>query len=56
MTFGKWLEENREELLELHRNDYEEALFRAFIAGMDYVGSYLKTPLTTFPSNSITKE
>ena len=56
MTFTAWLEENREELIELHRNDYEEALFKAFLAGMDHVGSSLKTPLTAFPNNSITKE
>jgi hypothetical protein len=48
MKFSEWLDKTREELLELHRNDYEEALFKAFLAGMDYAGSYLqktqKTP------------
>lgn len=64
MKYSEWLDKNREELLELHRcgnrNDYEEALFKAFIAGMDYFCSSLQktqtTPLTTFPHNSINKE
>jgi hypothetical protein len=45
MTFSEWLDKNREELLELHRNDYEEALFRAFLAGMDYSYQFFQKPL-----------
>jgi hypothetical protein len=36
MSFSEWLEANREFLMELHRNDYEEALWQAFIAGIEY--------------------
>ena len=48
MTFTEWLDKNREELIELHRNDYEQALFEAFMAGMDYSSSFLKKPLDIF--------
>jgi hypothetical protein len=56
MKYSEWLKENREELIELYRNDYEFALFKAFLAGMDYAGSYLNNPLTTISEYSITKE
>ena len=56
MKYSEWLKENREELIELYRNDYEEALFKAFLAGMDYSGTFLKNSLTYFRDNSITKE
>lgn len=36
MTFEEWFEENRDELAELLRNDAEEALYRAWLAGMEY--------------------
>jgi hypothetical protein len=35
-NFTEWFEENKETLIKLHRNDYEEALFQAFLAGIDY--------------------
>ena len=56
MTFTEWLDKNRGDLIELHRNDYEQALFEAFMAGMDYMSSYTKNPLTTISEYSITKE
>ena len=36
MTFEEWFEGNRDKLAELLRNDAEEALYRAWIAGMEY--------------------
>lgn len=36
MTFKEWFEANRDELTELLRNDAEEALYRAWLAGMEY--------------------
>lgn len=36
MKFEEWLEQNREELLKLLRNDTEQALYLAWIAGMEY--------------------
>jgi hypothetical protein len=38
MDFDAWFEANRDELANLLRNDQEQALFEAFLAGMEYGG------------------
>jgi hypothetical protein len=41
MTFHEWLEEHKDELVQLLRNDTEEALYQAWIAGADSIADYL---------------
>ena len=36
MTFEEWFEANRDELATLLRNDDVEALYKAWLAGMEY--------------------
>lgn len=36
MEFHEWLEANRKQLIDLYDSNYEETLFQAFMAGMDY--------------------
>jgi hypothetical protein len=36
MTFEEWFEENRDDLSDLLRDDQLEALYRAWLAGMEY--------------------
>lgn len=36
MSFEEWFEANRDKLAELLRNDAEEALYRAWLAGIEY--------------------
>jgi hypothetical protein len=36
MNFEEWFEEHKDELAELLRGDQEEALYRAWLAGMEY--------------------
>jgi hypothetical protein len=36
MNFEEWFEANRDELAELLKHDAEEALYRAWLAGMEY--------------------
>jgi hypothetical protein len=36
MTFDEWFEEHKDELAELLRGDQEEALYKAWLAGMEY--------------------
>jgi hypothetical protein len=36
MNFEEWFEENKDELAQLLRGDQEEALYRAWLAGMEY--------------------
>lgn len=36
MTFEEWFEKNRDELAQLLCNDAEEALWRAWFAGMEH--------------------
>lgn len=41
MTFDTWIEENRDELILLLRNDAELALHKAYVAGQESIGDYL---------------
>lgn len=42
MTFSTWFDEHKDELLELHRTDgLEEAIFKAWLAGMEYGSEYM---------------
>jgi hypothetical protein len=36
MNFKEWFEEHKDELAELLRGDQEEALYQAWLAGMEY--------------------
>jgi hypothetical protein len=36
MNFNEWFEEHKDELAQLLRGDQEEALYRAWLAGMEY--------------------
>jgi hypothetical protein len=36
MNFEEWFEANRDELAELLKHDAEEALYKAWLAGMEY--------------------
>ena len=38
MDFDTWFEENKDELAKLLRGDQEQALFEAFLAGVEYGG------------------
>ena len=39
--FNKWLEANQDELVNLLRNDQEEALFRAWLNGYEHGLGYM---------------
>ena len=41
MTWSEWFESNRDELSELLRNDVEEALFKAYLAGIEHGGKFV---------------
>ena len=45
MTFNEWLEENKDKLVQLIRDDPEEALFQAWIAGFDRGADYITKTL-----------
>lgn len=45
MSFHEWLEENKDKLIQLLRNDPEEALYQAWIAGADSIADYLSKVL-----------
>lgn len=48
MTFLDWLEENRETLLSLLRNDTEDALYQAWIAGYQAGGDALAKTVSVY--------
>lgn len=41
MTWSEWFESNRDELAKLLRTDAEEALFKAYLAGIEHGGSFV---------------
>ena len=50
MEFNAWLEENKDKLTDLLRNDQTEALFMAWLAGYsaggNFIGNIFKTRLS----------
>ena len=50
MEFNAWLQEHKDELIDLLRNDQEEALFMAWLAGYsaggNFIGNIFKTRLS----------
>lgn len=41
MTWSEWFAANQDELAELLRSDAEEALFKAYLAGIEHGGSFV---------------
>lgn len=41
MGFQEWLEEHKDKLIQLLRDDPEEALYQAWIGGADSIADYL---------------
>jgi len=44
-TWKAWFRENQDELAELLKTDAEEALFRAYLAGITSMGYFMKRRL-----------
>ena len=49
MNFPEWFEQNKDELAKRLDSDPEEALFDAFIAGMNCMGEYSAKTLIMTP-------
>jgi hypothetical protein len=53
MAFDKWFDENKDELELLLRNDAMEALFLAYMAGMDDMGEFTSRLYSGAPKKKV---
>lgn len=53
MTFDEWFDKNKDELELLLRNDAMEALFLAYMAGMDDMGEFMSRMYSGAPKKKM---